>query len=116
MIDRFFESEEKANKQRKKLAKEFVDTLSQEVQEELGALAQLNRAIHLRTDLYRQRVPPEGIEKLQRTEAILREKLAQKYDVPNTLFEVDSLLRRFKFHLPEVKQELANRKEDTPSS
>lgn len=111
MKDSFFDSEE-ADKERKRLAKEHVDTLPEDVQEELGALAQLNRAIHLRTDLYGQRVPPEGIKKLQRTETALREKLAQKYQVPNTLFGVDGLLRGFRFHLPEVKQELANRADE----
>lgn len=53
---KWFNTPEEADQERRRLAKAFVDTLPPDIQDDLGALAQLNRALHLGTDLWGERI------------------------------------------------------------
>lgn len=99
----WFNTQEEVDQARHGLARDFVDTLPLDIQDDLGALAQLSRALHLGTDLWGERITPGGIKKLKQNEQALRTRLAQKYGAPDSSLGLDQTLLKFKFNLPEVK-------------
>lgn len=105
----WFSTQEEANQERRRLAREFVDSLPLDIQDDLGALAQLSRAVHLGTDLWGERIASGGIKKLKQSEQALRTRLAQKYGAPDPSLGLDQTLLKFHFNLAEVKTELATR-------